>query len=177
MQNPIRLLARASWLKLKRRSRLESDVGDIHISVDSERFAAFRKVVVVPTSDQSVEPGAIFQVRFRFKNLSTKVNQKLSLIPIPLITAQPGFRSKTWLLGEETGDFLGYYEFDTVEQAEAYWNSLPLRMMRGRAASGTLRHEVRPARCKVPSVANWAVTSRGTNDVYQESLASRRPTK
>ena len=68
----------------------------------------------------------------------------MSLIPIPLISAQPGFRSKTWLLGEETGDFIGYYEFDTVEQAEAYWDSLPLRMMRGRAAAGSLSHEVRP---------------------------------
>lgn len=138
------LLARALWLKLKGRARLKSDVGNIHIDVDGERFAAFRKVIVAPASDRSVEPGAIFQVRFRFKNLSTKVNQRLSLIPIPLITAQPGFRSKTWLLGDETGDFLGYYEFDTVEQAEAYWNSLPLRMMRGRAASGSLWHEIRP---------------------------------
>jgi hypothetical protein len=63
---------------------------------------------------------------------------------MPLIAAQPGFRSKTWLLGEETGDFIGYYEFDTVEAAEAYWESLPLRMMRRRAAEGSLRHTITP---------------------------------
>jgi hypothetical protein len=145
-QNPIKLLARAVLLKLKGRARLERDIDDTSLYVEGERFVAFRKVVVDPAPDQPTEPGAIFQVRFSFKNLSSKANRRLSLIPIPLITAQPGFRSKTWLLGDETGDFIGYYEFDTVRQAEAYWDSLPLKMMRGRAAEGSLSHEVRPAR-------------------------------
>ena len=143
-QNPFKLLARALVLRLRGRARFERDIADAEITIEGERFVAFRKVVVDPASDQPSESGAIFQVRFRFKNLSTKANQWLSLIPIPLITAQPGFRSKTWLLGEQTGGFVGYYEFDTVEQAEAYWDSLPLRMMRGRAAAGSLSYEVRP---------------------------------
>ena len=143
-QNPFKLFARALVLKLSGRARFERDVADVEIHIDGERFVAFRKVVVDPAPGQPSEPGALFQVRFRFKNLSTKANQRLSLIPIPLITAQPGFRSKTWLLGEETGGFVGYYEFDTVEQAQAYWHSLPLRMMRGRAAAGSLSYEVRP---------------------------------
>ena len=88
------------------------------------------------------QPGATFQIRFRFKNLSATANRRLSLIPIPLIVAQPGFRAKTWMLGQQTGDFIGFYEFDTVEAAEAYSSSLPLRMMRRRAASGSLTHEV-----------------------------------
>ena len=144
MQNPIKLLMRAIALKLQGRARFECDIVGTSLELDGERFAAFRKVVVDPTPGQPKEPGAIFQVRFRFKNLSTPANKRLSLIPIPLITAQPGFRSKTWLLGEESGDFVGYYEFDTVAQAESYWESLPLRMMRGRAANGSLRHELRP---------------------------------
>ena len=81
-------------------------------------------------------------VRFRFKNLSAAANRRLSLIPIPLIVAQPGFRSKTWLLGQHSGDFIGYYEFDSVETAEAYWYSLPLKMMRGRAAADSLTHKI-----------------------------------
>jgi hypothetical protein len=56
--------------------------------------------------------------------------------------AQPGFRSKTWLLGEESGDFIGHYEFDSVKDAEAYWSSLPLRLMRKRAAPDSLTYEV-----------------------------------
>ena len=37
---------------------------------------------------------------------------------------------------------MGYCEFDTLENAEAYWDSLPLRMMRRRAAAGSLSHRV-----------------------------------
>jgi hypothetical protein len=103
---------------------------------------AFRKVTVDPAGDHPVRPGAIFQVRFRFKNLSAEANRRLSLIPIPLILAQPGFRSKSWLLGQKTGDFIGRYEFDTVEAAEDYWNSLPLRMMKRRAEPESLTHEI-----------------------------------
>jgi hypothetical protein len=66
----------------------------------------------------------------------------LSLIPIPLIAAQPGFQSKTWLIGEDSGDFLGNYEFDTVEAAKTYLDSLPLRIMRRRAEPGSLTHDV-----------------------------------
>lgn len=178
MQNPIRLLARAVWLRLKGRAGLESDIRDIHFDVDGERFAAFRKMVVAPAPGQPIEPGAIFQVRFRFKNLSTGVNRRLSLIPIPFISAQPGFRSKTWFLGDETRDFLGYYEFDTVEHAKAYWNSLPMKMMRARAASGSLQHEIRPAHNQVHSMNNPVDTSSGTMYVCQaDSPANLRPAR
>lgn len=44
--------------------------------------------------------------------------------------------------GLNNGDFIGYYEFSTKDDAEAYWSSLPLRIMRRRAAAGFLRHEI-----------------------------------
>jgi hypothetical protein len=40
---------------------------------------------------------------------------------------------------------MGYYEFDTKESAEAYWNSLPLKIMRRRAAAGSLTSEITDA--------------------------------
>lgn len=125
MQNPIRLIIRAIAMGLAGRTRFERNLSTEHLFDRGERFIAFRKVVVNPATDQSNQPGAIFQVRFRFKNLSAAANRQLSLIPIPLIVAQPGFRSKTWLLGQETGNFIGSYEFDSIEDAEAYWDSLP----------------------------------------------------
>ena len=145
MQNPMKLLLRALWLGLTGRTRFERDLTSARIEVGGERFAAFRRVTVAPTVDRPRRPGATFEVRFRFKSLSFAANRRLSLIPIPLIVAQPGFRSKTWLVGQESGDFIGRYEFDTVEQAEAYWDSLPLALMRRRAASGSLSHEVAEA--------------------------------
>ncbi|MHC5037586.1 MAG: hypothetical protein ACYTHM_09755 [Planctomycetota bacterium] len=142
MQNPLTLLARALHLFLRGRIRRPKDLLDHRLHDRGEKFSAFRKVVVAPNPGQPNRPGARFQVRFRFKNLSAALNRILSLIPIPLIVAQPGFRSKTWLLGETTGDFIGLYEFDTIENAEAYWDSLPLKMMRGRATRGSLTHKI-----------------------------------
>ena len=53
-------------------------------------------------------------------------------------------RSKTWMLGRESGSFKGVYEWDSVEHAEDYWTSFPMRLMKRRAATGTLTRTVRP---------------------------------
>lgn len=142
MYNPLTLLFRAVLLWLRGRVHFGSDLENVRLEDCGERLSAFRKVVVEATAKQPTRPGATFRVRFSFKNLSAATNRRLSLVPIPLIVAQPGFRSKTWLLGRQTGDFIGHYEFDTVEAAEAYWSSLPLRMMRRRAVPASLTHEV-----------------------------------
>lgn len=141
-QNPLRLILRALGLWVHGKVHFRGGLESIRLEYHGETFAAFRKVDVDPAAEQPARPGAIFQVRFRFKNLSTAANRRLSLVPIPLIVAQPGFRSKTWLLGRQSGDFIGLYEFDTVEEAEAYRDSLPLRMMRRRAAEGSLSHKI-----------------------------------
>jgi len=144
-QNPIVLIARAIGLWLRGLVRFGYDPHEAAIEDRQERFEPFRKVAIDCGAHDATTPGAIFQVRFRFKNLSPVANRLLSLIPIPLIVAQPGFRSKTWLLGNESGDFIGYYEFDSIDEAGAYWDSLPLRMMRRRAAPGTLTKKVESA--------------------------------
>lgn len=145
-QNPFVLLLRALWLWLRGRAHLRRNLKGHSIKDHGEDFDAFRKLEV-----SRVRPGAVFKVRFRFKNLSAAANRRLSAIPIPLIAAQPGFRSKTWFLGRQSGEFIGLYEFDTVEAAEAYWDSLPLRMMRRRAAAGSLSHEIYATTEKTPS--------------------------
>ena len=142
MQNPILLLLRAIRLWLQGRVHFASYLDFDRREDRDETFHAFRKVMLDPGPEQPANPGASFQVRFRFKNLSAAANRRLSAIPTPLIVAQPGFRSKTWLLGAGTGDFMGYYEFDTQQDAETYWSSLPLAMMRRRAAEGTVEHKV-----------------------------------
>jgi hypothetical protein len=91
---------------------------------------------------QTKDPGAIFRVTFSFAKMSISTNKKLSLIPIPLIIGQPGFRSKTWMIGKKTERFQGFYEWDTVESAENYWSSFPMKLMKRRSTSGTLNHEI-----------------------------------
>lgn len=144
MQNPLRLLIRALWLVVRGRAEFDHEIEDVAMLDADERFRAFRRVAVSPPRGAPSHAGAVFQVRFGFKNLSVAANRRLSLIPIPLIVAQPGFRSKTWYLGQNTGDFIGRYEFETVEAANAYVCSLPLKMMRRRAMPGSLRWHVTP---------------------------------
>ena len=109
-QLPPMLLARATWLRLSRRVRFPRDeIGDV-ISGAHEDYRVFRKMVVDPVDTQPDRPGATFEVGFQFARFSPNTNKWLSRIPMPLIAAQPGFRSKTWMLGRESGAFEGVYE-------------------------------------------------------------------
>jgi len=139
-QFPPRLLLRAT-------KRLM--LGDVHFisprettAAEDDGFKIFRKVVLDPVPSQPESPGAVFKVTFRFSKFSFKINRILSLIPISFIVAQPGFRSKTWLFNMHSSLFQGYYEFDSLEVAERYFDSFPLKMMKKRAAAGSLTHEI-----------------------------------
>ncbi|MFC1530017.1 hypothetical protein ACFL6R_04805 [Gemmatimonadota bacterium] len=141
-QFPPALLVRATVLLLRGLVRFPKDeVGKVVHDAD-EDFVVFRKVVLEPSNDLPEIPKAIFEVRFQFARFSEGANRKLSLIPIPLIVAQPGFRSKTWLTGRQTGTFKGIYEWDTVACAEEYWHSFPMALMKRRAAEGSLSRKV-----------------------------------
>ncbi len=138
------LLLRATGYRARGRVHVLKDwIGAVYPG-PGEDFIVFRKMVLDRTKSQPVMPGAIFTVRFRFARLSTRANQRLSLIPAPFIAAQPGFRSKTWMVGKETGTFQGVYEWDTVGEAEAYWTSFPMKLMKRRAAPDSLWHEIVP---------------------------------
>jgi hypothetical protein len=143
VHSPPLLLARAAGLAFQGRIRfIRECVGDTLCGED-EDFVVFRKVILVPVKRQPEKPGAIFVVTFRFALFSVGANRILSLIPIPFILAQPGFRSKTWLLGRQTGVFQGLYEWDSVEDAERYWTSFPMKLMKRRAVPETLIREIR----------------------------------
>jgi len=109
---------------------------------EEEEFKIFRQVILDTTRDEYESPGAIFKVCFHFARFSAKTNQTLSLIPIPFILAQPGFRSKTWLLGQETGLFQGFYEWNTVKDSENYWTSFPMKLMKKRAVPDSLTYGI-----------------------------------
>ena len=140
-RGPLSSIIRAACLLMRRRVHFPKHrIGEI-ISED-EDFIVFRHIIVDPNEGQPEKPEAIFKVRFRFASMSPRMNKKASLIPIPFIIAQPGFRSKIWMLGQESGEFQGVYEWDTVASAENYWTSFPMRLMKRRAAMESLRYEV-----------------------------------
>lgn len=135
------LFTRATGYRLKGRVHFDTTCrGDV-VPGREEDFVVFRRMTLDPLPGQS-EAGALFTVKFHFSRFSTGANKRLSLIPAPFIAAQPGFRSKTWMLGRETGMFQGVYEWQTVADAEAYWTSFPMRLMRRRAVPETLWHEI-----------------------------------
>lgn len=140
-QIPPLLLVRASGLLLSGRVHFPKNrLGEtVH---EGEDFKIFRQVVLDPTSNHSDSPGAIFKVCFQFARFSAETNRILSLIPIPFIVAQSGFRSKTWLLGQETGLFQGFYEWDTLKDAENYWTSFPMILMKKRAVPNSLTYSI-----------------------------------
>ena len=109
---------------------------------EDDDFLIFRQVIVDPLPNQPIHPLANFKVCFHFANLSINTNKLLSLIPIPFIIAQPGFRSKTWMIGQKTGLFQGFYEWDTLVDAEKYWTSFPLRLMKRRAAPDSMTYSI-----------------------------------
>lgn len=107
-----------------------------------ESFIIFRQAVLDPNVTQPERPGARLAIRFQFRRFSLKTNRILSIIPIPFILAQPGFRSKIWMFGKGTGEFQGLYEWDTVEDAKKYRFSLPMKLMKKKAVPESLTYEI-----------------------------------
>jgi hypothetical protein len=132
---------RACWLWLCGRVRFPRDrLGEL---IDGENgFTIFRQMTLEPKTAQPKRAGAVLSVRFQFKRFSPKTNRRLSIIPIPFIVAQPGFRSKTWAFQEETGEFQGLYEWDTPQGAEAYMLSFPMKLMKKRSAQKSLTYNI-----------------------------------
>jgi hypothetical protein len=117
-------------------------IGEVRPGKD-EDFEIFRKVILEPMKDQPKRPGAVLTVRFSFTRFTSQTNRILSLIPVPFIVAQTGFRSKTWMLGQNSGAFQGFYEWDSPKDAERYRTSFPMKLMRRRAVPQTLRYEIK----------------------------------
>ena len=140
-QIPPILLVKAAKLWLQKRVIFSnSEIGKV--TDEEEPFIIFRKVMVLQKDHQPKTPGASFKVKFQFAKYSFDTNRLLSLIPIPFIIAQPGFISKTWLVGTETGCFQGFYEWESIQTAENYANSFPLKLMKKRALPESLQIEV-----------------------------------
>ena len=141
-QIPPFLIARTMGLLFTRRVHfLKNRIGET-VQQEEEDFEIFRQVIVDPLNNKPKKPEALFKVYFHFASFSVNTNKVLSLIPIPFIIAQPGFRSKTWMLGQKTGMFQGFYEWDTIKDAENYWTSFPLKLMKKRAVPDSLTYSI-----------------------------------
>jgi hypothetical protein len=108
-------------------------IGQHLVLPDGRDYVVFRHVVLTPGTQPPLTPGAIFIPTFHVAGMSPGVNKRFSLLPIPFIVGLPGFRTKLWLLQEQSGDFAGLYEWDTVQDAENYNQSFAMRFMANRS--------------------------------------------
>ena len=118
-------------------------VGDVLTMEDGQMFTVFRRLKVEGKGDNH-DDLAVFKVRFKFKNLSTGANKRLSIIPAPFLMGMKGFREKNWTINEKTNDFQGIYQWTSREMAERYPNTFIFKLMTKRAAPSTVSYEIIP---------------------------------
>ena len=135
------LICESIRLRLTGKLLFEPPTEGIMVYENGRAFKPFRKAIVSTNSVQSRFP-VLFKVQFRFRNLPFRVNRLLSWLPVPLITGQPGFISKTWYQKPDSSEFMGIYEFNNIEAATEYWKSLPVKMMKRRAVPDSLKAEI-----------------------------------
>lgn len=142
--SPIRSLVKFCQLCLSGRVHFPRQrVGEM-IELDGEKWVIFRQMVIDPRSGQPEHPGAIFRPRFHVAGMSPRLNKIFSWLPVPFFAGMPGLRSKLWLLNPQNGDFSGYYEWDSVEDADNYGHSLAAKFMTARSVPGSVSFRVMP---------------------------------
>jgi hypothetical protein len=112
--------------------------------LEGEKWIIFRQAVVDPARGQPEKPGAVFRPRFHVAGMSIRQNIWFSLFPMGFFLGLPGFRSKLWMYNPESGDFSGYYEWDTVEDAENYQRSFAGSFMTSRSIPGSVSFAIIP---------------------------------
>lgn len=110
-------------------------LGAIMTRGDGKRFRVFRQILVRPGHGRPQAAGGVFRVWF-YSTMKPESTIAMSWKTIPLFLGMRGFRSKTWLFDEKSGEFGGVYEWDSVEQARAYGTSYAMRLSSLRAPRG-----------------------------------------
>ena len=121
------------------RLKYSSDYIGTSVKMDNgEVYQIFRHVKSVTKSHD--EQGSVFIVNFKFAKLSQKANRIVSKAPMLLITGFPGFRVKMYAFNQETGYWLGIYQWESKQALDAYKQSFVLRIMNSRAKEGSVTY-------------------------------------
>jgi hypothetical protein len=120
----------------------KDQVGEKVTGEDGKEFTVFRKVVVDPGKGQPAQPGALLTLRFKVTNMTPGVNRFYSVLPLLLYIGDKGFRSKLFTIN---GDLCqSIYEWDTVQDAENYLQSLALKTILIRSVTGSFSCSIKP---------------------------------
>jgi hypothetical protein len=128
-------------------------VGEVLTMEDGKMFTVFRRLKV-DGKGYNPDDLAVFKVRFKFKNLSTGANKRLSIIPAPFLMGMKGFQEKIWTINKSTNDFQGIYQWSSKEAAMRYPDTFIFKLMTKRAAPGTISYEIMPNTDLVEYISN-----------------------
>jgi hypothetical protein len=118
-------------------------VGDVIKMKDGNNFTIFRRLQV-KGNNENPDNLTVFQVRFKFRNLSNKANKSLSIIPAPFLIGMEDFREKFWAINENNNDFLGIYQWSSHKAAERYPETFIFKLMTKRAVPGSISYSIVP---------------------------------
>jgi hypothetical protein len=116
-------------------------VGLTFTNPDGQPFVVFKETVLDALPGQTKSPEAVFRVRFHVKHFSFW-QQMLIAFKSPLFVTLPGFRSKLWMKNEATCDYQGVYEWDSLDDAQAYVDSESMKIMRWLAIPDGIQWEI-----------------------------------
>jgi hypothetical protein len=142
--SPIRSFFQFWKAVFQARVRFPSGRVGTNILLDDGKWMVLRELVFT-SRDVSSDPKIIFRPRFHVKGMSPKINEWFSWLPIPFFAGLPGFRRKLWLLDPVSGDFSGYYEWQTADDANNYAHSFAMRFMTARSIPGSVSARIIPA--------------------------------
>lgn len=118
-------------------------VGDVIKMKDENNYTIFRRLKV-DGKNENPDNLTVFQVRFKFRNLSSKANKRLSIIPALFLIGMGGFREKFWAINENSKDFQGIYQWSSHEAAERYPETFIFKLMTMRAAPDSISYKILP---------------------------------
>jgi hypothetical protein len=118
-------------------------IGQTFTNPDGQKFVIFKETILDPLPGQTTRPEAIFRVRFRVKRFAFW-QQVLIAFKSPLFVILPGFRTKLWMKNAATCDYQGVYEWDRLEDAQAYVESESMKIMTWLAVPGGIQWEITP---------------------------------
>jgi len=116
-------------------------IGEVIIRDDGKIFRIFREMQIKANKVRPAIPNGIFQVWFSTKSAPEKTI-RLSRMTLFGFSSLPVFRSKLWLINDETKEFGGIYEWDSVEEANHYDKSYAMNFSHWRSLPSKFRTEV-----------------------------------
>ncbi len=139
MTNPFLGFFKTLYLFISQKVKFDkTKVNKVIKMPDGKEFTIFRKVDIKGKS----EPEAFFIVRFKLNGMSIEKNIKFSRIPIMIFMGFTGFRSKYWAIDYKSGTFQGFYEWQTVKDAENYSKSIAMKFMTKRSIPESVEFKI-----------------------------------